>query len=124
MKTKLTLNSLIRIAFCAIALAAPALVRADSGTLRNSTTINLSYKAGVADKNGYVAWRTYQLAPGQAHVWNWQGRPLAIMWDYTLGDGKFVPARVDLPMKPRGFLSGFTNYYKNRISLNTSGLGR
>lgn len=101
------------------ALATPALAQADQGTLKNNTGVQITYQAGIADDQGFVAWQTYTLAPGESHVWSWQGKPLELRWDLTLGDGKIVETRGGLRMSPTGFLSYFF-LYGNQVWINVT----
>jgi hypothetical protein len=105
------IGTLLSVALTAV-FAAPALALAEHGThtLRNDTGVDIVYQAGIADDQGFVAWQTYKLAPGESHVWSWQGRPLALLWDLTLGDDKFVGTRNGLTMRPEGFMSAFFLY--------------
>lgn len=99
---------------------------AERGTLKNNTNITIVYQAGYADARGYISWQTFSLAPGQSHVWtvqNPQRRPLAIRWDLTLGDGKFIPTQTTLPTRPNGYRSGF--FLNGRqVWIDTSGGAR
>ncbi|MDX1947883.1 MAG: hypothetical protein SFU86_20965 [Pirellulaceae bacterium] len=117
------MNAKFSLAALALFAALPAFALADSGTLKNNTGIDIYYQAGIADDQGFVAWQTHKLAPGETHTWTWQGRPLQLLWDLTLGDGKFVGERQTLRMAPNGFLSSFF-LYGNQVWMNVTNTDR
>jgi hypothetical protein len=111
----------------ALSVALPAAATAaERGTLKNNTKITLTYQAGYADATGKLHLRTYRLAPGQSHAWTVrdpQRQPLVLVWDKTLGDGKYEPSRINLFTRPAGFVSAFFRF-GNLVMIDISGGAR